>query len=303
MKSVVLTGATSFIGVHLIQELLKKNYKIYAIVRPNSANLNRLPENDHIHVVELDMTQYDALPQYIEKADCFYHLAWEGARVPHRDNAQLQRKNYECAVMAMRAARRLSCRTFLGTGSQAEYGKMTGPVDESYPCAPVTEYGKEKLHAYESLQQMAKESGIKFIWARIFSLYGKYDYNRTLIMSCMERMKRNEPIPLTACTQLWDYLHVEDAARLLVLLAEHEKAEGIFNIASGNVRPLKSFVLEMKKVLNSSSELRFGAIPYATGGMVDLIPVIQKLKSIVRIAENYWDFQQGIYKLADTERN
>lgn len=292
---IVITGATSFIGVHVIKECVNNNYEVYAVVRPNSSNLSRLPESTHIHVVEMDMKNYDKLDEFIRWADSFVHLAWEGARVPHRDNADMQQKNYEYAISAMNAAKRLGCKMFLGSGSQAEYGKMEGEVTELSPCVPNTEYGKQKLLACKKLREIANESAIRFVWTRIFSIYGKYDYSGTLIMSAMKKMKNNEPVEMTECTQLWDYLHVEDAAKAIVTLIENDKAFGIYNIASGIKKPLRTFVEEMKVTLKSTSELRFGAVPYGSGGPVDLRPNNTKLLTLG------WrpkiDFKSGIQKL------
>lgn len=190
------------------------------------------------------MGDYDKLVKCIGRADAFIHLAWEGARVPHRDNAEMQQKNYECAITAMNSAKQLGCRVFLGSGSQAEYGKMEGDVTELSPCNPTTEYGKKKLLACAELSKIANNCGIRFVWTRIFSIYGKYDYSGTLIMSAIQKMKNNEPIEMTACTQLWDYLHVEDAAKAIVTLIENDNASGIYNIASGVKKPLRVFVEE-----------------------------------------------------------
>ena len=56
MKRVVVTGASSFIGAYLIQELLKDTEnEIYAVIRPNSSNRDRVPQDDRVKIVELDM--------------------------------------------------------------------------------------------------------------------------------------------------------------------------------------------------------------------------------------------------------
>ncbi len=178
MKKVVVTGATSFIGVHIIKEYLKNNCEVIAVVRPNSKNLSRLSKNNLLTVVEMDMENIEQLIKKFnnKKIDVFYHLAWEGVRAPYRDDAILQNENYICAVKAMKTAKGLGCDIFIGSGSQAEYGKCIGKIDENYPAAPVTEYGKAKLKTYEKLKILAKENNIKFIWARVFSVYGIYDY-------------------------------------------------------------------------------------------------------------------------------
>lgn len=300
MKKVVVTGATSFIGVHIIKEYLKNNCEVIAVVRPNSKNLYRLPENNLLTIVEIDMENIEELIEKFEnnKIDVFYHLAWEGVRVPYRDDAILQNENYICAVKAMKAAKGLGCDIFIGSGSQAEYGKCIGKIDENYPTAPVTEYGKAKLKTYEKLKILAKENNIKFIWVRVFSVYGIYDYQGTLVMSALEKMKINESIPLTQCLQNWDFIHVEDAAQAMYLLAKAPCSDGVYNLASGESRQLKEFVIAMKRICNSQSKLEFGEVPYNSEGIVSFQPIVDKLKQNLGWSCKV-SFEEGIKSILD----
>ena len=95
---------------------------------------------------------------------------------------------------------------------------------------------------------------------------------------------------------MWDFLYLEDAIRALVALIENQDAEGAYNFGSGDCRPLKEFVFEMKKAANSKSELCFGAIPYPETGMVSIQPDISKL-----MAATKWNaevsFAEGIKRI------
>lgn len=298
MKTIIVTGATSFIGVHIIKEYLNHDCKVIAVVRQNSRNLNRLPKSEKLQIIESDMENIEIIKEQVKdiKLDVFYHLAWEGARVPYRDDANLQNNNYECAMKAMNVAKELGCSIFIGAGSQAEYGKCIGKIDESYSTNPTTEYGKAKLKAYETLKKMAKENNIKFIWTRIFSVYGIYDYSGTLVMSALNKMKKNENMLLTECIQNWDFIYVEDAARIMYLLANTECVDGVYNIASGESRKLKEFVMEMKEIVGSDSELQFGAVPYNSEGVVSFEPVIDKLRTNLNYSCQI-SFNEGIKKI------
>ena len=205
-------------------------------------------------------------------------MAWEGVRCQCRDDSVCQNKNYICTINAMNVAIKLSCNTFIGIGSQAEYGKCIGKIDEDYQTNAITEYGRSKLKTYKSLDIIAKENNIKFIWARIFSVYGIYDSDETLVISALNKMVSNEKIQLTQCIQNWDFLYVEDAAKVLYLLGNKPSENGVYNIASGESRKLKDFVLAMKKVLKSTSILQFGAVPYSKEGIVSFEPCVDKLK-------------------------
>ncbi|MCI6996813.1 MAG: NAD(P)-dependent oxidoreductase [Eubacterium sp.] len=293
---IVITGATGFIGLHLINEWLKDDAEIYSVIRPNSKNKQLIPTMPQVHLVECEMDDYDHLQDLIKEADYFYHFAWEGARAPYRDNEDIQRKNYECSVKAIHSAYRMGCSFFLGSGSQAEYGITTGIVDEEYPCNPVNAYGKEKLHAYNELSKLAKQFGIRFVWTRIFSIYGPHDYPGTLIMSALDKMKKNEPIKMTAGTQLWDYLYVEDAARAMKQFALQSCEDGVYIIAFGDYHPLNQYISTMKEVMGSNSELRFGVIPYGPAGPVNLTP--NPAKTMITLG---WKaeirFEDGIRKM------
>lgn len=279
MKNVIITGATSFIGVHLINECIKNNCNVFAVVRPRSKNLLRIPNNKLIRIIELDKNEIDKITKIISgiKIDAFYHLAWEGTRLPYRDNIKIQQNNYECAVKAINTCNELGCKKFIGVGSQAEYGLCQGVVDENYPKNPNTEYGKYKLKAYNKLKKIAKEYNMNYIWIRVFSAYGVLDYENTLIMSSLKKMLNNEPICMTKCTQKWNYINVEDVAKILYLFLERNCKNGAYNVASNYSMKLSEYVREMKKICNSKSELKFGAIPYSSEGIRNLEPCIDKL--------------------------
>jgi len=298
MKNFVVSGATSFIGIHLLNVLLSdKNNHVFAVVRPNSPNKSKLKTHENQTILEFSLQEIENLPSRISvSVDVFYHLAWEGTRAPARDDKWLQENNYQSSMKAIKVAFELGCKSFVGIGSQAEYGKCIGRITENYKVAPLTEYGKAKLRTCEDGKKLADRLGVKFIWARIFSVYGKGDFEGTLIMSAICEMIKNQKIPLTECTQSWDFLHVLDAANALSLLSS--APSGIYNIASGVSHPLKDFVYEMLRLSDSNSVLEFGVIPYNTEGVVSFEPVVDKL-----IAEVGWapkiSFSQGVTEIIE----
>ena len=210
MKRVVVTGASGFIGAYLIQELLKDTEnEIYAIIRPNSSNRDRVPQDDRVKIVELDMAQIEELPSYVPgQVEGFYHLAWNGTRGETRDDEKRQKENYEASLLAAKTAEKLQAKMFLGSGSQAEYGIVKEVVSEADEAKPTTAYGKMKKQTYDALKEYFANTSVKLYW----------------------------------------------------------------------VRPLKEFVLEMKEILHSESEIQFGAVPYGPAGPVNLCPDVSKIK-------------------------
>lgn len=294
MRKIVVTGATSFIAVHLLKKLLAYGDYVYAIVRPNSKNLYRLPKNKNIKVIELDLKYIDQLSKYIfEDIDILYHFAWEGIRGTARDDIELQRSNYVATEKVINAAKELNSAVFIGAGSQAEYGNIDGLIYEEQLENPATQYGKFKLKSKQYCEEYSKQENIRFIWLRIFSAYGEYDYRNSLIMSCIEKMKKNEVIPLTLCIQKWDYVYVGDIATALLKFGLVKCNNGVYNIGSGQTRILKDYIFELKEILKSSSELKFGAVQYGRTGIPNIEPQIDKINRELRWFPQV-SFREGI---------
>ncbi len=278
MRKIVVTGATGFIAVHLINMLVENGDFVFAVVKPQSANLSRLNQNDNVKIIELDINEIESLPKIIgEDVDVFYHLAWQGTRGMARNDKDLQEKNYFGAINAVVAAHKMNAKMFIGTGSQAEYGASEGKIDETYFENPETEYGMAKLKAKRDCEKFAEKSNIRFIWARFFSVYGEYDYDNTLIMSCINKMSKNEDVELSDCNQKWDYLYVKDAASALMMFGLHGCSCGGYNVANGNVEILKNYVIKIKEIMKSKSNLKFGAICNCARNKAFMEPSIEKV--------------------------
>lgn len=292
--TIVVTGATSFIGRELVKVLLEEEYKVYAIVRTNSNKLNLLPESNRLIIKFLDMKDYGRLSSIInERCDIFYSLAWNGTRGQDRNDFEMQRNNYECSMVSVKEAAKLGCNLIISAGSQAEYGNISGMITEDTICNPNTEYGKFKLKLYNNVHQFCIAKGIHFKEPRFFSLYGVGDYEKTMIISILKDMLANRACKLTECIQLWDFLYLSDAIRGLIALAEKECDDGVYNFGSGDTRELRAFIMEMYEITKSESKLLFGAIPYPSTGMVSIYPNIEKLQRETGWKPNL-TFQDGI---------
>lgn len=264
MKSLVITGPTGAIGRALIDNCIENNISVLAICHRNSSRIADIPSSDLITIIEADLGEYNELftdgtdNQY----DAFIHLAWNGTYGNTRNDMPLQADNVKYALEAVELASRLGCKTFVGAGSQAEYGRVEKPLTPETPAFPENGYGMGKLAAGQMTRVRCEQLGIKHIWTRILSVYGPYDSLRTMVMSTLIKMKNNEDIPLTEGVQIWDYLFNEDAAKELLWLADNGKDGQVYCIGSGDARPLKSYIEEMHIFTLSKSRLGFGDVPY-----------------------------------------
>jgi len=176
MHRIVITGATSFIGINLIRQYLltESDICIYAVVRKNSPSRIKLPVSEKVKIIELDMEEYFKLASKInEPCDSFFSLAWNGTRGFDRSNAELQNKNFIFSCDVLNAALELGCNTFITAGSQAEYGLHSTYITEETAAKPVTAYGKSKLQFYSEAKKNVMKYSVRLIEPRFLVCMGK----------------------------------------------------------------------------------------------------------------------------------
>lgn len=304
IKRVVITGPTGAIGMALIERCLKENIEVVAIIHSDSKRKKRLKKFPHVHIIERNIDEYDSLNIREElmlcgickkdaTCDVWFHLAWMGTSGNDRNDSDLQLQNIKGVLTAVKAAKEAGCHTFLGAGSQAEYGLSDKILGEISPTNPVTSYGMAKLCAGQMGRVKAEQLGLRFIWTRIFSVYGPYDGENTMIMTGIRDMEEGITPVYTKAEQNWDYLYCADAAEALHLLAERGKCGKIYCIGSGVAHRLKDYIYVIRDVVNSRIEPDIGALPYAENQIMYLCADITELKKDTGFSPKY-DFRTGI---------
>lgn len=147
MKKVIITGATGMIGIALINYLLEKDIKILAISRKNSARINNLPQSNSVKIVECNLNSLCDLKINENDYDAFFHFAWEGTFGENRNNMYMQNANIKYTLDALELAKKAGCKMFIGAGSQAEYGRVDGIINDKTATNPENGYGIAKLAA------------------------------------------------------------------------------------------------------------------------------------------------------------
>lgn len=280
------------IGVALIKECLKNDTLVVAVVRPGSANLHRVPQNEMVRIVECDSADIALLPSMLDVVfDCFYHLAWDGTSRALRDDVLIHERNITHTLVALKSAHAMGCPAFVGAGSQAEYGRVSDMIAPDTPANPEYAYGIAKLAAGRLCQQYCAHLGMRFVWGRIFSVYGEYDSSDTMVMYMIRTLLAKKVPDLTACEQMWDYLYCSDAGRAFYLMGE--TGNGFYCVGSGRMRPLVDYVTAIRNAIDKDLSLRIGKRPYAPQQVMRLCADIKKLSDDTGFAAQT-DFETGI---------
>lgn len=280
MNKILVTGGTGFVGARVVRQLVEQGREVAVLVRASS-NTRRI--NDLLSrctLIRGDLAQLEAtrgaLTHFAPEA--VVHLAWDGVKGADRNSA-VQMDNVVASINLYQLTENIGCRHFVGLGSQAEYGPLSGRISETAATCPTTAYGAAKLATGLVLERTAVAAGRPFAWLRLFSSYGPDDDPSWLIPYLIRSLLAGEKPSLTKAEQIWDYMHVNDVAAGVVAALD-AGACGLFNLGSGQERPLREIISLIRDVIDPSLPLGFGEVPYRPDQVMHLAADITALSSV-----------------------
>ena len=294
MKKIVVTGATSSIGIALIEECIKNNIEVLVLARKESNRLEHIPKSNLVKIENCDLSSLKEFNYDETNYDVFYHLGWAYTSKEERKNEELQEENIKYSLDAINLAKKLGVKKFIGAGSQAEYGNHT----EDKVINPIEPYGICKYASGKLLSIKAIKFNMDFAWVRIFSVYGKYDTNNTMISTAISKMKTLGYCSFSPAEHIWDYLYSEDAGRALYLLGEKLVGNKVYCLGSGQGKPLKEYIQIIRDLVNKDAIIGIGDIPYENGIPNPMVADISDLTRDTGFVPKI-DFIEGIRKILD----
>lgn len=265
---VVISGATGAIGMALVRLHVADGDQVLVLANHGSPRISRLAPFPMVEVRFAGLGEY-ADVEAGSSFDVFYHLAWHGGGA--RDDWRQNFASVLASVDAVDLAQRLGCGVFIGAGSQAECGAQSSRISGRSECQPASAFGVAKLAALHATRARSAQLGVRFQWARILSVYGPYDGERTLVTSTINKLRQSAPLAFTAGTQIWDFLYADDAARALRAMALQGVAGRTYAVGSGQGRPLREFIAEITRRFGKDSAPFLGRLSTAPGGVEYLV--------------------------------
>lgn len=279
---IFVTGATGFVGSHLVKRLVERGDTVAILMRGASDPWRIRDILPQVEVVFGDLNSIDASSYAIWTfaPDTIVHLAWWGVGGKFRNDPR-QVSNINATTSFVQLAQWAGARNWIGLGSQAEYGpNVTQPVTENATPQPTSLYGITKLSAGLLAKHFYSTAGLRFAWVRLFAAYGPRDESDWLIPYVIRTLLANTRPALSLGEQRWDYLYIDDAVDGLIKIIDESAASGAFNLGSG-CSPTIARVAEMiRDIIDPSLPLGLGDIPYSPNQIMHLQADVSRLRSL-----------------------
>ena len=276
MKTIVITGASSFIAISLIK-MLKEEYNIIAVIRKGRKGIEFNQKNTI--VIEENMDNYKFLDKKIKKCDILMNFAWQNTKGKLNEDEEIQRISYKNTLELCNSLIKIGCKKIIQIGSIAEYGLIENKITENTLCNPINKYGKYKYKAYLEIKKICQKENINFIEARLGSVYSTDMLCKSLITQIIKNIIENKKMKMTYCTQLWEFIHIDDVNFILKYMIENEMKYSEYNLSTGKTKALKSFVEVIIKNLEYKDNIIFGKISQNNFGCFNICCDIERLKT------------------------
>jgi nucleoside-diphosphate-sugar epimerase len=219
LPMVMVTGASGFIGSHVVEQLLLAGFEVLAVVRSiHSSERHRA----RVKFIECDLHDHRQLERIIaaHQPTACIHSAWTIG--PDYQNDSANDQWIETSLELHRTLRRHHCQ-WLGAFGTCIESESEEPV--------LCRYARAKASLRRRLFA-ASDDAIKLCWWRVFQPFGPGEPGHRLLPSLIEALVRGRTFCVEAPDEVRDFIHVEDIARAAVLSLT-AGAEGVFDLGSG----------------------------------------------------------------------
>jgi len=261
MKTVLLTGATGFVGSQIFKELSKLKVQVVPVVRSGKES-TFLGLSNVIRIVSTPDIFQECADWWAEQCndiDVVIHAAWYAEPGKYLQSS----KNMDCLIGSLNLAKgatNAGVKRFVGVGTCFEYDLSAGVLSKDTPLNPLTPYAGAKAALYMGLSRWLPEQSVEFAWCRLFYLYGEGEDERRLVPYLHKQLAKGEVVELTSGKQIRDFLDVFEAGRIIAEIALGEQC-GVINVCSGVPITVRQLAEQIADNYGRRDLLKFGARP------------------------------------------
>lgn len=258
-KYILLTGGTGFIGSHLSEKLLEKNYRLIILKRSFSPiwRINHFMDDENLILCDTNkINLVDVFNNYCIEG--VFHLAAAYIKNPsHEDILTTVKSNIEFPTELLNLASNNNVKYFINTGTFFEYSLDKLPLTESSNIDSLNFYSTSKIAFEDILKYYSKEYDIKSSTLKLYTPYGPRDDETKIIPYLILNTLNKQEVNINNPNNRLDIVHVYDIVEAYLKLKEHIlsfKEYESFNVAKDINYSIEEIYNTIKFNLNLETE-------------------------------------------------
>jgi dTDP-glucose 4,6-dehydratase len=265
MAKVLITGAGGFIGSHLVELCLKRNYKVRAFVHYNSQNrwgwLDSLKFSDksRVEIISGDIRDYDSVYKSVKGCKMVFHLA-ALIGIPYSYISPLAyiKTNIEGTYNVLQSSKENGLKNVIITSTSETYGTAQYiPIDEKHPIVGQSPYSATKISADQMALSYHRSFNLPVKIVRPFNTYGPRQSARAIIpMIIMQLLSGRKQIKAGSIHPTRDFIFIKDTVKAFIDIANSDKALGeVVNIAIGTEISIEDLARSLIALINPKARI------------------------------------------------
>ena len=262
---ILVTGAEGFIGSHLVEGLIKKRYKVKALVLYNSFNslgwIDTLPDKTRktIEIALGDIRDKEFIDKVLKDVDVVINLA-ALISIPYSYKASRSYidTNVNGLLNILTASLSSKVKQVIQISTSEVYGTPKKvPIKEDFPLNAQSPYAASKIAADQLALSFHKSFGLPVSIIRPFNTYGPRQSTRAIIPTIITQALQNKKIEIGSLFPKRDLLFVEDTVNGIIAAIGNKRSLGkVINLGSGFEISIKDLANKICKILGIKKKLK-----------------------------------------------
>ena len=271
--NILISGATGFVGRHLVPVLQQGGNKLICIVRDKKKAVELFGDVDisYVHIEHLDEIEKYA-------PECVIHLA---AYLSSKDDLgtleRLLDANIRFGTLLLDSLKRCkSLKLFVNFGTFAEYRYGPMEINNAYLYSATKTAFKQLLKYYSDLNHY------KYINIIPYTIYGGKDSQKKLIDYVKDSLESQEPIKMSPGEQVLDFIHIDDVISFINYVICHlpliiQQPFADYHLGTGKGLSIRGLAKMMEKKYKKKCNIAWGALPYRVNDVMYAVAPIGRL--------------------------
>ena len=281
---VLVSGATGFIGSHIVKRMVAQGAQVHILIRKDSSTWRINECLDKVTVWEADIQNLVLLQDIISRCNpqvVFHFAALVDVSRSWDIVYPMINNNILGTVNLLTSLRECDLKLFINIGSSEEYGDLSSPQNENQKESPVSPYSFSKAACLSFCQMAARIFSLPIINLRLFPTYGPYQESSMFIPSAIRELMTDGEFRMSPGEQKREFNYISDVVEAIFRVAECSSIRGeIINIGSGNPYQIKDVVNIVSGLVGNNVSVHIGALPYRKGDAMESYCDNKKLRDL-----------------------